>query len=165
MPNYQRNTRFISNVLYSLKLRYGGNVTFLRDTETLNTRTGKKTVTKETWDFNRVIVLPYMEEQKFVYDLSYIANAKNFTYGAVIDTSRRRLILDAKDAGDYEPRMRDYFTFENARWDVTEVHKFEFETGYIIVGQRVEGAPVRDVRNVSARVRSIFSDSASAEVS
>lgn len=159
MTTPQRNTRFIWRVLYTLKKRYGGAVTFVRDTESLNTRTGKKTVTKTTKDVRRAIILPNTQVQKFVYDLSYIANAKNFTYGAIFDTSTRKLILDSRDLGTYVPQQRDYFTFENDRWNVIEVHKFEFNTGYLVVGQRVEGASVRDVHNESARVRCIFSQS------
>jgi hypothetical protein len=93
-----------------------------------------------------------------VYDLTYIAANKNFTYGGIFDTGKRRLILDSKDIGSYEPRIGDYFTYTNKRWNVTEVHAFEYNTGYTIVGQFVDGAPVREIHNESARSRCIFSD-------
>ena len=155
----KRNTRFISNVLYRLKRRYGGSVTFHRDLEELDTRTGKKTVTKTVWDFKWAILLPNVLVSKFVYDLTYIASNKNFAYGGIFDTSKRRLILDSKDLGTYVPRLDDYFTFDNKRWNVTEIHDFEFNTGKLIVGQLVVGAPVREIHNESARTRCIFSDS------
>lgn len=158
MVQPQKNTRFIAKVLYRLKRRYGAKVTFVRDTETLNTKTGKKTVSKATWDFRFAIILPNAHSQKFVYDLSYIAGNKNFTMGAILDTGHRKLILDAKDAGTYEPQLRDYFTYDNERWVVTNVQTFELNTGYMITGQRTEGSPVRDVHNERARTRCIFSD-------
>ena len=164
MAQRQRNTRMITRVLYRLKHRYGGDVSFVRDSETLDLETGTKTVTKATWDTKHVILLPNVMKEKFVYDLTYIASNKNFTYGGVFDTSRRRLILDLKDAGTYVPQNRDYLTFEGDRWNVVEVHFFEFGTGYLIIGQRVKGAPARNVFNRSARGRTIFSDAVALEV-
>lgn len=159
MSQPRRNTRFISRVLYRLKRRYGAKVTFIRDAAVLNLETGKKTTTKTTWDVKRVIVLPNSLSQQFVYDLAFIAGNKNFTEGGVFDTGSRKLILDAKDAGTYVPKMRDYLTLDNERWRVIKVQKFEMNTGYMITGQITEGSPVRDVHNERARNRCIFSDS------
>jgi len=157
----KRRTRFINNTIYSLKRRYGGKVTFHRDSETLNTETGKKVVVKQVWKFKKAIVLPYDQSQRFSYDLSYIASNKNFTYGAIFDTSMRRVILDSRDTGEYEPQQRDYFTMDNRRWDVIDVRKFEFDTGYMVTGQEVTGAPTREVHEEKARNRAIFSQEVS----
>lgn len=159
MSQSRRNTRFISKVLYRLKRRYGTKVSFIRDSETLNLETGKKSVSKTTWDFKHAIILPNTQSQQFVYDLAYIAGNKNFTEGAVFDSGHRKLILDAKDLGTYTPQQRDYWTYDNERWNIIKVQKFELNTGYVITGQRVEGSPVRDVHNERARNRCIFSDS------
>lgn len=141
-------------------------MTFHQSNEGNNYRTGKKSISKDVWQFNHVIVLPSVQSTKFVYDLSFIASNKNFTMGGFFDTSKRKLILDAKDATieDYEPQQRHYFTLDGKRWEVTEVHKFEFNTGWLIVGTEVTGAPVREVHMEKARNRAIFSDSASVEV-
>lgn len=165
MPTPQRNTTFIRRVLYRLKRRFGAAITIIRDTETLDPRTGKKVVTKQTWEVKRAILLPNTQLPKFAYDLAYIANAKNFTYGAIFNTSDRRVILDSKEVPDtYEPQQEDYFTFENRRWNIVQIGEFEYNTGYFLVGQRVEGAPVRDVHNANARNRSIFSQSVEEEI-
>lgn len=159
MSQPQKNTRFISKVLYRLKRRYGAKVSFHRDSETLTLKTGKKTASKQTWDFKWVIILPYSQSQQFIYDLAYIAGNKNFTEGAVFDAGNRKLILDSKDLGTYIPQLRDYFTYENERWDVIGVQKFELNTGYVVTGWKTEGSPVRDVHNERARSRCIFSGS------
>jgi hypothetical protein len=164
MSQPRKRTRFISQVLYRLKRRFGAKITFIRDSASLDLETGKKTTTKATWDIRRVIVLPNSLNQQFVYDLAYIAGNKNFTEGAIFDTGQRKLILDAKDIGTYVPQMRDYFTYDNERWHVIKVQKFELNTGYMITGQIVEGSPARDVHNENARNRCIFSQTASVEV-
>jgi hypothetical protein len=144
-----------------MKRRYGGEVTFHRDSEVLDFETGKKTVTKQVWNIKRAIVLPNDIQQKFVYDLSFIANNKEFTMGGIFDTGPRRLILDTKDLGDYIPRDHDYFTFDGSRYNIVRFQRFEYNTGYIVVGQEVQGAPVREVHTGIVRQRCLFSDSAS----
>jgi hypothetical protein len=160
MTTRQRRTRFARRVIYSLKRRYGGKVNFHRDSETNDLRTGKKSVDKIVVTVNTAVILPNAGMQKFVYDLSYIATNKNFTMGAVFDTGKRRLIVDTRDFTDgYLPEMRDYFTFENRRWNIIEASEFEFGIGWLIVGQEVVGAPVREWHEERARSRCIFSDS------
>lgn len=161
MTQLQRRTRFVRNIIYALKRRYGMKITFFRDDEDLDLRTGKKTVDKLVVPVNRAIVLPNKSVPKFVYDLSFIATNKNFTMGGVFDAGKRRIILDSRDlTNGYIPRNRDYFAFENRRWDVIEVSEFEFNTGYLVVGQEVTGAPVREWHEERARNRCIFTDSA-----
>lgn len=161
MSHPKRNTRFIRRILYSLKKRYGGHVTFHRDSEQLDLKTGKKIVTKEIFQISKAIILPNDIQQKFVYDLSFIANNKEFTTGGIFDTGPRRVILDSKDLNGYVPQDRDYFTFDGVRYNVVRFSRFEFNTGYIITGQEVQGAPVHEVHSVTPNSRCIFSDSVS----
>lgn len=148
-----------SNVLYQLKRRYGTRVTFHRDNETLDTELGTKIVIKQTWEIKYAILMPTTQQQKFVYDLSYIAGNRNFTMGAIFDASFRKLILDSKDLGSYIPQQRDYFTFEGKRWNLFEIHKFELGAGYMVIGQQIDGALPRETHNKNTRNRAIFSDS------
>jgi hypothetical protein len=164
MTQSQRRTRFVRHILYSLKRRYGAEVAFFRDSEAKDLRTGKKTVTKAIVAVKRAIVLPNTGLPKFVYDLSYIATNKNFTMGGVFDTAKRRLILDSRDIGSYVPANRDYFTYENRRWNIIETQEFEIGVGWMIVGQEVQGAPVREWHEERARNRCIFTDEAESEV-
>jgi hypothetical protein len=135
-------------------------VTFHRDDSENDYRTGNKTVTKQVWDLRKVIVLPRKLSEKFVYDLSFIATNKNFTYGGIFDASSRNLILDSNEAGTYVPQMRDYFVFEGKRWNVVETNTFEFGAGFVIVGQEVVGAPVLEHHVERARNRCLFTQEA-----
>jgi hypothetical protein len=144
-----------ARLLYTLKRRYGEKTIFYRDSESLNFETGKKNVTKVTWTIKRAIVLPGNVQSKFVYDLAFIANNKEFTTGGIFDTGPRTLILDSKDLGTYEPQIRDHFNLNNQRYDVIN---FDFNTGYVIItGQRIVGAPAREVHNLNPDQRCIFS--------
>lgn len=164
MPQQKVATRFIRNVLYNLKRRYGGVVTFHREVNNNDYRNGVNDLTILDWKFQKVIVLPRSLEQKFVYDLSYIANNKNFTMGAVFDTSAKRIILDARDKRDYEPALRDYFVIQGKRYDITQIDAFEFDTGYVITGQQTEGSKPRQVHTVKVRNRTLFDDSVDVEI-
>lgn len=151
-------TRFITNLLYDLKRRYGGVVTFHREVNNNDYRNGVNALTLLDWTIRKIIVLPRSLEQKFVYDLSYIATNKNFTMGAVFDTSAKRIILDARDKGSYEPALRDYFVIHGKRYDITQIDEFEFGTGYVITGQQTEGSIARQVHSVLPRNRALFDD-------
>jgi hypothetical protein len=157
-------TRFITNMLYDLKRRYGGVVTFHREVNNNDYRNGVNDLAILNWSFRKIIVLPRSLEQKFVYDLSYIATNKNFTMGAVFDTSAKRIILDVRDKRDYEPALRDYFVVHGKRYDITQIDEFEFGTGYVITGQQTEGSKAREVHSVKPRNRAMFDDSADGEI-
>lgn len=162
--NRQRATRFIRTILYDLKRRFGGSVTFHRTTHNKNFYNGTDAIGILAWKFKKVIVLPRNLEQKFVYDLSYIASNKNFTMGAVFDTSSRRVILDVHDAGAYVPELRDYFVVDNKRFDITDIQKFEFNTGFLVIGQQTEGSVPQEAHILNARNRALFSDNVDLEI-
>lgn len=164
MANPKVATRFITNMLYDLKRRYGGVVTFHREVNNNDYRNGVNDLQILDWSFRKIIVLPRSLEQKFVYDLSYIATNKNFTMGAVFDTSAKRVILDARDKRDYEPELRDYFVIDGKRYDITQIDAFEFNTGYVLTGQQTEGSKAREVHSVKPRNRVLFDDSADGEI-
>ncbi len=156
----ERATIFMRRHLYDLERRMRGRVTFYRDSEVLNTKTGKKTTTKQTWQNVTVIVLPTDLKTKFVFDLSYIAANKNFTYGGNFDTSKKRLILRTKSAGTYVPQNQDYFIFDGKRWDLTEVQTYEYGVGFLLTGTEVKGSPLEQSISQSVLQYSIFTDSA-----
>ena len=73
--------RFISQVLYRLKRRYGEPVEIVvRDSSVTNLQTGAKIVVVSNKHVIRGIVLPSTISREFDYDLAFIANNKNFTY-------------------------------------------------------------------------------------
>ena len=130
-----RGLAFIRKVLYQLKRDYGLqiNVNF-RTSSILDTKTLQKTVVEDSFLIQRAILLPSNMERAFVYSLPMIASNKNFTYGALFDLERRRVIVDAKDIPatvDLDSDM--WLVFDGKRYDLEEIHEFEFSSGFMLV--------------------------------
>jgi len=143
--------RFISQVLYRLKRRYGEPVTiYYRISSTTNLETGVKSVIADSVDVARVIVLPSKIHREFVYDLTFIATNKNFTYGGHFDTTERQLIFDRKDLADFEIKVGMYLRFAGHRYDVKQVEEFEERTGYFVKAkQSIEADAIHTIHAVA----------------
>lgn len=129
--------RFISQVLYRLKRRYGEAVIiYNRLSSTTNLETGVKSVITESVIVKRAIVLPSKIHREFVYDLTFIATNKNFTYGGHFDTTERQLIFDRKDLPNFEIKVGMYLLFKSRRYDVKQVEEFEDNTGYFVTAKQ-----------------------------
>ena len=115
--------RQIKLVIYALKRAFGAKIQVYRVTsETHNVRTGviDRIYSKQT--IRRAVVLPNNITRDFVYDLSFIAANKNFTYGGLFDPEQRNMILDAKDVSNgFVPNNNDYVIYNNERWLVAKV--------------------------------------------
>ncbi len=130
-----RGLAFVRKVLYQLKRDYGLqiNVNF-RTSSILNTQTLIKTVVEDSFIIKKAILLPSNMERAFVYSLPMIASNKNFTYGALFDLDRRRLIIDAKDVPATVTLDNDmWLVFDGKRYDLEEIHDFEFSSGFMLV--------------------------------
>ena len=69
----------------------------------------------------RGVLLPQRVTREFVYDLSFIAANKNFTYGGFFQEGDRYIIVDAKDLPrDFEINGEMYVTIENRRYEIQE---------------------------------------------
>lgn len=137
-----KQTRMIRRVLYTLKRGYGFPLTLHKvSEETYDHETGKRTATIQICKIKRAIIMPSTLQTKFEYDLAYVAAGRNFTYGGTYDTSLRKIIIDARDLGDFEIELEDYFIFEERRWQVSSIQEFEFRTAFLIVGREVKGTP------------------------
>ena len=143
----QQATRMIRKVLYALKRQWGFPVTIYQIiTSDVDVETGKKVATKRAVVVNRAIILPAVMQKKFVYDLSFIATNKQFTFGGYFDTSARSFIVDIRDLPtDFIIKPDDYFIYQSRRWTVSEVHEFEFKTGLIVIGREIAGLPLEQV--------------------
>ena len=87
-------------VVYRLKRNYGLACRIYRpdtDAYQFNIETGRQQRQWEYIDVKRGIRLPAAIARKFVYDLSFIAANKNFTYGGFFDVDSVLFIIDRKD--------------------------------------------------------------------
>ena len=164
MRRKRRNTNFIDRVLYSQVNRKGVRVTFNRTTKgTLDAtalENGEVTTTREAWELP-AILLPDSLDRRFVYDLSYIATNKNFTYGALFDTATRKILVRQADL-EFEPQIDDAMLFDEERWNIKQVIKFEYNVGFLLVGQRVDGAVNQATYIGKTRDRLVLQDTPSA---
>lgn len=117
---------FIKQTIRSLKRDMPTRVVIhRRASESVDVETGKKTVSTDSWTVNRAIVLAGHVNRKFVYDLTFIAAAKNFTYGGHFDTDERRLIIDRADLpSGWEPKRDDYIVIDKVRYEVQTFDNF-----------------------------------------
>lgn len=138
----RKQTRFIQRVLYSLKRGYGFPLTLHKvSSETYNTETGKRTAIIQICKIKRAIILPSTLMTKFEYDVTFTAANRNFAYGGTYDMSIKKIIIDAKDLGNFEIELEDYFIFDKRRWQVNNIQEFEFRTAFFVVGKEVKGTP------------------------
>ena len=92
------NYRQIKNILYQLKRDFPSSLRLrnLIDASS-NKKTGVITRHYSTLEIRRGILLPTMMTPSFIYDLSFIAANKNFTYGGLFGSRTRLIIIDGKD--------------------------------------------------------------------
>lgn len=91
--------RQIKNIVYRLKRQYGVQAVLEYRTaaDEYNLENGGITRHTSRITIKRAILLPQAIKTDFVYDLSFIAANKNFTYGGEFQTGTRIFIIDAKD--------------------------------------------------------------------
>ena len=132
--------RFIDSTLYELKREYGVSLNIVWITaETVDTEAGKMTITRDSVSVNRAIVLPSTTEREFAYDLTFIASNKNFTYGGLFDTHRRRVIIDRRDLPtDFEIKVGYWLVFQGKRYEVEEFNEFSGRGFYIVAKQATD---------------------------
>ena len=133
------NPRFIRNVLYSLKRKYGLLMEFVfKTSSTADSRTGKITVVKDSFNIHRAILLPSVVVKEFTYNLTFIASSKNFVYGGLYDTTQRRVILDGVDLpNQFVPKPGQSLIFAAKRWDIKQVQEFQIGKGYYLLVKQV----------------------------
>ena len=130
----QSITRHLRRTLYTLKRRWptpiqlhtvGDPVTDYDKGTTESTVTTKR--------IRKAIELPRNELRKFVYDLSYIATAKNFTYGALFDQATRIVLIDRIDLPKgYVIDIDQEATIDGERYQVNTTSELPFGTAYIV---------------------------------
>jgi len=131
---WQNNLREIRIILYRLKRSYGLPAIIKRIVaQAQDIKTGKIVRTYLEIPIKRVIVLPTHDLRNFIYDLSYIAANKNFTYGGLFDQNARTMIIDIKDAPKgFVLTENDHIVFENRRYEIKEFALAEHNQGWLL---------------------------------
>lgn len=115
------------------------------DEHDVNPETGEKITVLRVINIKKAVVLRAREFRSFVYDLAFISANKDFTTGGFFDPEDRRVILQASDLDGHNPRIWDYFIFQNDRYDVKEVHELENNYAYGLLARKVRGQEITRV--------------------
>ncbi len=136
--------RQIRQIVYRLKRNFGVPITFIRLSNYQDDGdTGDMSQTKQNITIKRAILAPAKMIRDFVYDLSFIAANKNFTYGGYFDAGDRIMIIDAKDLPKgFEPNLNDYIIYDGVKYTLKEVHPVAENYAWLIVLKQVDAVPV-----------------------
>lgn len=136
----ENRLRQIRHIIYALKRAYGVRVIVLKpdDAGTYNLKTGQVLRTYTERIVRKCIVLTGREVRKFVYDLSYIAANKNFTYGGFFDINERLMIIDKKDLKDFVIDLNCIVTYNSRPYKIKENHPAEKDTARLLIVRELE---------------------------
>lgn len=88
----------IRRLFYNLSRRYGEDITItIPQSVTPNYQTGAVEKIVKEYFISNVPILPADMIRDFVYDLSFIASNKNFTYGGIFNKGERLILLDINE--------------------------------------------------------------------
>lgn len=129
-------------IIYRLKRQYGMNaVLFSPDSTTHDLGTMKISRTWIETPIRRAIIVKSTEARKFIYDLAFIAAAKNFTTGGYFDEKKRLVIVDGKDLPlDLVPDLNMHFEFQDRRWEINSIDRVEDRAGFAFVVTETKGS-------------------------
>ena len=91
------NLRQVKNTLYQLKKDWGVKTDLRNQLSVVDRKTGVTQKSFVSHSIRRGILLPVTLTPSFIYDLSFIAANKNFTYGGLFGVGSRVVILDGSD--------------------------------------------------------------------
>lgn len=136
--------RQIKQIVYRLKRNFGVSIVLTRITSnTNNVETGKMTTVLQEITIRRAIIGPAKVLRDFVYDLSFIAANKNFTYGGYFDAGTRILIIDSKDLpSGFEPNLNDYIVYDSTKYNFKDVHPVAKKYAWAMTLKQVDAIPV-----------------------
>jgi hypothetical protein len=128
--------RTFRQMMYRMKRDSGQPVAIYRVTQaTPNFSTGAITPAARTkYDIKRAIVLPLRVNQKFEYDLGFVAANKNFTYGGLFQIGDREVIIDAADLpNDFMlDKENDYIVYDNRRFNIQYFDALDYRVGFYL---------------------------------
>lgn len=147
------NHQYVKDTLYRLRHDYGKRASLYKMTVSApNLQTGQKSTVRTRYKVRRMIILPITIQNKFEYDLSFIAANKNFTLGGFFEAGDRIVIIDAKDLPANHLLTMNHYIYTENRW--YSVHKFEsllYEFGWMIHARQTQQASV-PIQTISATV-------------
>lgn len=136
------NLKFIRRVVRRLKRNLGLPVYFYQPTSNgTDLKTGQVSRTFNAVSVRRCIVLSSQEAREYVYDLSFIAANKDFTYGGFFDTERRLVIVDVADLNGVVPNNDGYIVYNGRKYLIDKPELSEDNRSYHILVKHITTQP------------------------
>ena len=151
--DFDNNLRQITAIIYNLKRQYGRRIwLYYPQTITNDVETGEMAVTPIVISIKRAIVLDAKTARDFVYDLSFVAANKNFTYGGHFDAAKRMFIVDMKDIPKtFIIDIHTWVAYAGKLYVIKEVYDAEHRRSVAIVAQHFDGQPSNQIITQTAR--------------
>jgi len=127
------NLRQIKNILYQLKKDWGIAMDLRNQTSVVDRKTGMTQKSYVSIPVRRGILLPVKLTPSFVYDLSFIAANKNFTYGGLFGAGSRVVIVDGSDVpSTFTVKEDTQLIIAKAVYSVKNVETLVNKLGYLL---------------------------------
>lgn len=141
-----KNFGSIRKLIYQLKREWPTQIRIKRETVETDPESGEKTPTiLLDVTIRKAILLPSRMITDFVYDLSFVAANKNFSYGGFFDKDSRVVVIDAEDIRDYTINLHDQILIGNRRNVCENAGYIEGPNGrpiaYILAIKDIKGIP------------------------
>lgn len=132
--NRSNNLRQQRNILYVLSRTFGRPIQVHRPGDsTYDPETGQQSRAHTIIPVRRAVVLKGEDVRKFVYDLTFIASNKNFTYGGLFDEMMRLIIIDAKQLPAlFDFDQDDIIYYDSLRYEIKAIDRYEDNRGFIL---------------------------------
>lgn len=140
------NIRQLRNILYQLKKDWGVPMSFRNPTEAEPDRkVGTILTSYQILKIRRGIWLPVKLTPAFVYDLSFIAANKNFTYGGLFGANTRVVIVDGNDVPNtFTVKENTQLIVDKVVYVVKNVESLVNRMGYLLTVTTLSNSETSD---------------------
>ena len=130
MQNRLRQNKLI---VYKLKNAYGQKGYLYQPASAVaNIETGKVETSYTITRIRKAVLLPSELARKYVFDLGYMAAAKNFTYGGLFDRELRLVLISAAELKGAEPTLNDYFVLGSKMYKIEKAYMGEEDSSWLL---------------------------------
>jgi hypothetical protein len=128
------NLRQVKNILYQLKKDWGVSMQLRNPASSdLDRKIGTVLTAYQILKIRKGIWLPAKLSPTFIYDLSFIAANKNFTYGGLFGANLRVVIVDGHDVPKtFTIKENTQLVVEKSVYVVKNIEKLVNRLGYLL---------------------------------
>lgn len=136
--------RHLRQAVYFLKHKYPTPIVLVQTIDTnLNTRTGDREISETYQTVQKAVKMGITAKQKFSYDLGFVRNNVNFTYGAVYNMKDCVFLIDRKDLpASYVIHPKMHILQGSNKFMIDQVDQFDegpFFGAYMLTCNSVDG--------------------------